>query len=185
MAGPPGRVVIEVRVTELHKLFNAMDPSPFRERDLAPGAEEFIVGWAREAPRDAALALVVHIDDLPDPAGAQATLATSVRQFFDYRADVTRRKLSQLLRTGQTSLLIGLAFLALSIVAGDLMVRLLGEHRLGVLFRESFLIGGWVAMWRPLEVFLYDWWPIRGEVRLFERLAAMPVRVGATHASPA
>jgi hypothetical protein len=27
--------------------------------------------------------------------------------------------------------------------------------------REGFLIGGWVAMWRPLEVFLYDWWPNR------------------------
>jgi hypothetical protein len=32
-------------------------------------------------------------------------------------------------------------------------------------------------MWRPLEVFLYDWWPIRAEVRLFERLSTMPVRI--------
>ena len=28
------------------------------------------------------------------------------------------------------------------------------------------MIGGWVALWRPMEIFLYDWWPIRGEVRL-------------------
>jgi hypothetical protein len=39
------------------------------------------------------------------------------------------------------------------------------------------VIGGWVAMWRPLEVFLYDWWPIRAEARLFDRLSAMAVRV--------
>jgi hypothetical protein len=32
-------------------------------------------------------------------------------------------------------------------------------------------------MWRPLEVFLYDWWPIRNEARLSDRLAAMPVRI--------
>ena len=32
-------------------------------------------------------------------------------------------------------------------------------------------------MWRPLEVFLYDWWPIREEARLFDRLSAMPVRI--------
>jgi hypothetical protein len=43
--------------------------------------------------------------------------------------------------------------------------------------REGFLIGGWVAMWRPLEVFLYDWWPILGEVRLFDRLSGMPVHI--------
>ena len=35
---------------------------------------------------------------------------------------------------------------------------------------------GWVSVWRPLEVFLYDWWPIRNEARLSERLSAMPVR---------
>jgi hypothetical protein len=43
--------------------------------------------------------------------------------------------------------------------------------------RESLLIGGWVAMWRPLEIFLYDWWPIRPERRLYERLSAMPIRI--------
>jgi hypothetical protein len=32
-------------------------------------------------------------------------------------------------------------------------------------------------MWRPLEIFLYEWWPIRAQGRLYERLAAMPVRV--------
>jgi hypothetical protein len=35
-------------------------------------------------------------------------------------------------------------------------------------------------MWRPLEIFLYDWWPIRAERRLFDRLAAMPVRIAYT-----
>jgi hypothetical protein len=38
------------------------------------------------------------------------------------------------------------------------------------------IIGGWVAMWRRLEIFLYDWWPIRSERKLFDRLSAMPVR---------
>jgi len=42
--------LIEVRVADLKQLFNAMDPSPFREKDLDPEAEEFIGGWARELP---------------------------------------------------------------------------------------------------------------------------------------
>jgi hypothetical protein len=48
---------------------------------------------------------------------------------------------------------------------------------LGVILRESVLIGGWVAMWRPLEIFLYDWWPILAEARLFDRLSVMRVQV--------
>ena len=54
--------LIEVRVADLKQLFNAMDPSPFREKDLDPEAEEFIVGWARELPRDAPLGLLVYVD---------------------------------------------------------------------------------------------------------------------------
>jgi hypothetical protein len=42
---PPKCAVIEVHVGELRQLFDGIDPSPFRERDLDPRAEEFIVSW--------------------------------------------------------------------------------------------------------------------------------------------
>jgi len=172
--------VIEVRVAELKQLFNAIDPSPFREKDLDPKAEEFILGWAREAHRDVPLALLVYLDrpaGLPDEA---AILRDAVHEYFAHRRDVTRRQLSQLLRNGRISLLIGISFLAISIGIGDfLAIRFAGQRSVGIL-SESLLIGGWVAMWRPLEVFLYDWWPIRAEVRLSDRLASMPVRIAYT-----
>ena len=174
---PPNCQVIEVHVAELRQLFNAIDPSPFRERDLDPNAEEFIVEWAREAPTDAQLALVVYLDrpaGLPEEA---SILRDAIREFFSQRAQATRRRLRQLFRRGRTSLVIGVTFLAASILLGDTIERLLGERRVGEILRESLLIGGWVAMWRPLEIFLYDWWPIRADAGLNDRLAAMPVRI--------
>jgi hypothetical protein len=75
------------------------------------------------------------------------------------------------------NLLIGLAFLAGSLLLGDVVANALDERRLGQVLRESLLIGGWVAMWRPMAIFLYDWWPIRAETRLFNRLSTMPVRI--------
>jgi hypothetical protein len=59
---PPRCSVIEVHVAELKQLFNSIDPSPFRNKDLDPKAEEFIVGWAKDLPREATLALVVDLD---------------------------------------------------------------------------------------------------------------------------
>jgi hypothetical protein len=38
-------------------------------------------------------------------------------------------------------------------------------------------VGGDVA---AAQIFLYDWWPIRAEARLFDRLSAMPVRIAYT-----
>jgi hypothetical protein len=181
---PANCQVIEIHVAELNQLFNAIDPAPFRQRDLDPDAEEFIVGWAREIPADASLALVVHLDR---PAGLPeepAILRDAIRAFFAERAQVSRRRLRQLFRRGRTSLVIGMTFLALSLLLSDIVARLLGEQRVGEILRESLLIGGWVAMWRPLEVFLYDWWPIRADAVLADRLSAMPVRISyETHAN--
>lgn len=168
---------IEVNVGGLKQLFNSLDPTPFRERDLDPKAEEFIAGWARELHADVPIGLIVHVEG-PVPAAAEiAVLQEAMREFFKQRALFTRSRLRQLLRVGRTSLLIGMAALAISIGLGDLLANLLSDGRLGGLLRESLLIGGWVAMWRPLEIFLYDWWPIRAEARLFDRLSVMAVQV--------
>src|SRR5215471_1652458 len=174
---PPKCSVIEVHVGELKHLFDAIVPSPFRDRDLDPKAEEFIVGWAKDLPRDATLALVVDIDraaGLPDEA---AVLREAIHEFFSHRAETCRQRLRELFRVGRTSLAIGLIALAGAIALGDFLATLLKGNRIGEILRESLTIGGWVSMWRPLEVFLYDWWPIRNEARLSDRLAAMPVRI--------
>jgi hypothetical protein len=169
--------LIEVHVADLKQLFNEMDPSPFREKDLDPEAEEFIVGWARELPRDAPLGLLVYLDRPGGLPEEPALLRDAIRVFFGHRAEASRRRLRHLLRVGRTSLLIGLVFLAVTVAVGDLIANAMPGQRLGEILRESLLIGGWVAMWRPLEIFLYDWWPIRSEARLCDRLSAMRVRI--------
>src|SRR5262245_57045075 len=79
---PPKCSIIEIHVAELKQLFDAIDPSPFRDRDLDPKAEEFIVGWAKDLPGDTSLALVVDLDreaGLPDEA---AVLRDAIHEFF-------------------------------------------------------------------------------------------------------
>lgn len=174
---PPKCAVIQVHVAELKQLFNSIDPSPFRNKDLDPKAEEFIVGWAKEMPRNAPLGLIVELDrpaGLPDEV---AVLRDSIHEFFLQRAEAFRRQLRELFRVGRKSLVIGLLVLALAIALGDLLASLMKGNRVGEILRESLTIGGWVSMWRPVEIFLYDWWPIRNEARLSDRLAAMPVRI--------
>jgi hypothetical protein len=177
--------VIQIRVAELRQLFNAIDPSPFRQRDLDPRAEQFIVDWASDLPTDSPWALVVHLDRPAGRADEAAALREAIHEFFDQGVAAARRKLRDLFRRGRISLLIALAFLAASIAIGDAIAGYLAESRIGDVIREGFLIGGWVAMWRPLEVFLYDWWPIRADGRLLERLSAMPVRIEYSETAPA
>ena len=172
-----GTSVLELSVGELRQLFNAMDPAPFRERDLDPNAEDYIVAWAREASRTAPLALRVTISREPVTAASTQVLRDSVHGYFALRAMATRKQLRQLFRVGRVSLVIGLVFLAFAIVLGEFVAGFASKESYSGIIKESFVIGGWVALWRPLEIFLYDWWPIRAQAKLFDRLGVMDVAV--------
>jgi len=130
-------------------------------------------------------ALVVHLERPAGRTDEAAILREAVHEYFGQRVVASRRRLRALFRRGRISLVIALAFLAASIAVGDAVAGYLGDGHVGGVIREGFLIGGWVAMWRPLEVFLYDWWPIRSERRLLQRLSAMPVRIEYQEAAPA
>lgn len=152
-----------------------MDPSPFHERDLDDDAEEFIVGWAREFPRRDPISLVVYVDQLPVHSDAQHVLETAVHNYFGYRAKLNRLEFRYLLKQGRDSLIIGLAFLATCMLMSQLLRHQAGT--LPIILREGLIIAGWVAMWRPMEIFLYEWWPLLRRGRLYEKLSRMHVEV--------
>ena len=121
--------------------------------------KEFIADWAREIPGERPLGLRIHVDRDRIPAEEMVAVRDAVRDYFSQRGKARRLELRMLFQRGRISLAIGLAFLAAAVVGGDVAATLLRDTRFGGLARESLMIGGWVAMWRPLEVFLYDWWP--------------------------
>jgi hypothetical protein len=173
-AADPSRL-IEVKVQTLHQLFNSMDPSPFHERDLDRDAEHFILSWAQEYPLRAPLKLLVHLGQKGDTPDSEGRLGESVHNYFAYRADLNQRELRQLLREGWTSLLIGLAFLAICVTLSKTVASHLTTWQ--PVIQEGLTIIGWVAMWRPLDIYLYRWWPIRNLGKVYRKLSQMPVEV--------
>jgi hypothetical protein len=135
-----GHDTIEVRIREVRQLFDAMDPSPFREKDLEPDAEDYIVESLEELPGRLPCILVIHLDQstgLPDEANL---IAEAVRVHFARRAQVFQRKLRLLMRRGIISLTIGIAFLVAVFGIVRLMEQLLGETPMSHLSREGLII---------------------------------------------
>ena len=103
----------------------------------------------------------------------------AIHNYFNNRALRAKQELRELLRIGWRSLAIGLAVLLACFLAIQYMSAAWSQSTAGRLMEQSLLILGWVANWRPLEIFLYDWWPIRRRLILLRRLAEMPVEVRA------
>jgi len=166
---------IELELHEANQLFNSMDPSPFVDKDLDGDAEEFIVNWAQEYSHGEPLSLTIHLEHMPaqDPTGL---MSEAVHNFFGYRANLNRLEFRRLMAQGQTSLVVGLAFLAGCLAIRNLLLGNVVSPWAG-LAREGLTIVGWVAMWRPVQIYLHDWWPLWRRGRTLTKLSRMPVEV--------
>jgi hypothetical protein len=167
--------VVEIRVDGIAQLFHTLDPFPFREKDLDREAEEYIVGWARELPSDRPFRIVVHFPDDEAQTELARDLPEALGKYFAGRAAVIQGDLNELFRIGRRSLAIGVAILIACLLAANLVSGFFSDAPFRKIVEESFLILGWVANWRPLEIFLYDWWPIARRRDLYRRLSAVRV----------
>jgi hypothetical protein len=173
-----------MRLRAIDHLFDPVDPSPFGQQDLSQWAAEYIVESVKEMPSPEPCALEIVVAAPTDPCRDSAT-GVAVRDYFARQANLRQRSLRRLLRRGLITLAIGVTFLVAFFGVSHLVARLLGDGPVTTLLREGSLIVGWVAMWRPIEIFLYDWWPIVGERRLHDRLSRINVRVVALPSAPA
>ncbi len=172
-----GRACIEIRVKTTQQLFDGRDPAPFRERDLDEDAVDYIVGAAEEIAPSVGLKLVVWISERSDDAKLENAMVTdAIRTHFDYECDRLRRAMHEHVRQGHIALCVGLAFLVVFLLLAELTTMLSPGHVRQIL-REGLVITGWVAMWRPLELLLYDWWPLVRKRRLFRRILAADIAI--------
>ena len=171
-----GRWCIDIRVRHSRQLFDSRDPAPFRERDLDADAVDYLLGAVQEIPRKQPIAIVVTISDEPEPRLASDVIVQALCSHFTHERNQIERRLREHVRRGRLILAVGLTVLIGCLMLAQFTASL-PSGPLREILREGLVITGWVAMWRPIEVLLYDWWPLIDERRQANRVIAAPVSV--------
>ncbi len=167
--------LIELKLVDPRQLFNSLDPAPFIEKDLDRDAESYIVESARDFHLKMPLRLIIHLPNATPPDSVRE-IPDAIHNYFAYRAMGARRELTFTLRQGRYSLLVGLVFLFMCVTVRQIF-ELSWHGSFAKIIEEGLLISGWVAMWKPLQIFLYDWWPIQRKRQIYEKLQVIPVDV--------
>lgn len=165
---------IHVRIQRIEQLYHTLDPHPFHERYLGDDAEEYIADEARYLPKKEPFRIVFHMPSEAAAAARAQNLPATVKHFFDERSDDFAHELRKLFREGRRHAVVGLAVLFVCVLLGTVIIPAAGIDRINFL-GESLIILGWVANWKPMEIFLYEWQPIAADRRLYRRIAAAPV----------
>lgn len=165
---------IDIRIRSLAQLFDPLDPSPISSRSLAAGVVDYIVERAGGAADKGQLALLIHGPD--SLVEHEADIARAVAAHFRASHAKGEKQFVRRLRVGGTTLIVGLAVLAVAIVLRTL-IRGASNGALAQGLGEGLLILGWVAMWRPVEILLFEHWESHLDHAVLDRLARIRVTV--------
>jgi hypothetical protein len=152
------------------------DPAPFRQGIVTPEAEDYILRAAKKLPENEPIRIVVDLPGGTEPY-APADIADKISGHFRSAADEETRDVRELFRYGRKALLIGVLTLSACLFLAWYFYEKLPQRPITRLMQESFVILGWVSMWRPIEIFLYDWLPHVRRRKLFDRLSNAAVVV--------
>jgi hypothetical protein len=167
---------LRLELRSLEELFAEPECDPLGGHAEEVSGLERLLNEARPLPRAPLRTTLVL------PAGERAPeleerCRAALRAVLERRLERNRNDARSLRQEGHATLWRGLAFLALCLLGS----RLVGAQELlpafiGRFLDEGLVIGGWVALWYPLDVLLYQRWPLARERRLYEQVRDMELR---------
>lgn len=178
-----GKRWVEVRVKSSQQLFDARDPAPFRERDLDENFVEYILASVKEFALSVPLKIVIYIEESESKNLGKELISEAIRSYFIYKIDLQTAELKNFIKRAQFFLVIGFIVLGLCIALAQSLSVPPPAGLIGIL-REGVVIFGWVSIWKPIELILFDWYPHWETIRFYKKLIVTEIDIRFTKVIP-
>lgn len=167
--------VIDLYLTSLLQLFDRRDPSPFREKDLDEDFVKYLLLSMHELPSNSPVKIVIRMPEQNPDYLRIAEVEEGIHNFFNFELENVKNEQETLFKQGRVSLLIGVSVL---VICSFLHLTLPpSESTIVGIIKEGLTLIPWVALWKPINIFLYDWWPYFDRIRMLTRLTKIPAEI--------
>lgn len=168
--------VVEIKVEDLDQLFDKRDPKPYRIKDLDDDVIEYILSNSREIglKKLGKIRIVVE-NDFDENFKSRALLG--IQDYFTYRQYITGLNIKSILKTGIKSFIVGISFLATTVLIVSSFPKVTQNNFELSFLKEFMILIGWVSMWRPINIFLYEWWPLLELKNIFKKLSTIELEI--------
>ncbi len=169
---------ITLHLDDIQDLF--ADPEPGSDRYVS-GMDYLYSEIKTSSPRERLREKFKVTIELPREKITEGLLERTrekMKRYCRFKIEENQKELIALHHQGVASLWMGLIVLVIclalaftiTLIAQSGINKIL-EALLQVVATLFVLSAGWVALWQPAELFLYDWWPFRRDMRIYELIA--------------
>lgn len=166
---------IDIYISDIHQLFDRRDPSPFREKDLDEDLVKYLILSWEELPDDEEFQLVINMPKESTSPFSEEDLELAIHNFFLFESESNDNDLEFLFKQGRIALAMATVFLAMCTFLSSWIPA--HQNLIFDTLKEGLHIIGWVALWRPLNIFLYDWLPFIERRKMFKKLSTIDIKI--------
>jgi len=171
--------VIEVRVPSLAHFYNVIDPSPDDNKELNRATDSYIMDSLREMSAEKRKSAIILLDidsSLYTNESTRTDIERAINSHFSYRYCSELKNYKYAMSKGRRYLARGLLFLVVCLVLTSIISSFSIQNDIINAIGQSFVVIGWVALWKPVEFYLYDRRDMINELKMLQLLETIQVK---------
>ncbi|MCX5493899.1 hypothetical protein OSH11_04225 [Kaistia dalseonensis] len=171
---------VDLYLSDIHNFFQTPEVDPFLGDNIeASGIDQLMDTLnARRRGHKRLSSITIHLPAAMIMADLPARTRAAIDIYCNTQIRLAVQKKREVWLEGWRALRIGSVFWIVCLGLSLLSEQLFSIHGgFGRLFSEGFIIAGWVGLWRPAELLLYEWRPYRREIELYEAIKRMQLRI--------
>jgi hypothetical protein len=169
---------IELRIAHPAQFYNLLDPAPNDEKEINHATESYIMDSLEDMPNDkrSSAKIVLYLEQtLYDDEKIRTDMEHAIHSHFALRLCTAHQKYKLAMNKGRMYLVRGLIFLMICLILSSVVTSIHNQNDIVYAIGQSFVIIGWVALWKPVEFYLYDRRDILNERKILEQLESITV----------
>ena len=165
------RFTIKISSDSYELLFNRLDPTPFRRRDISPDFKAFLDDCSDEIPTRYPVRLNLVLTAEQQDALLEREIRDGLHNYFAYVLNVNGSKIRQKRLRALKYLLISI----FSIISAILLRGALPANIPSSVLIEGMTIAGWVFLWETISVNFIQMDDLNHDQRKYRRLISADI----------
>ena len=169
---------IVLKLDNIKHLFKEPDFDLFTAQTDSSSGIERIISELKPTSLTGKVRTTISLPNHQLAENLEQSIIDALQRYCNTKIEQITNDIASLRGQGIRALQRGLLFLAVCLVLSTLFDRV--EHLPTLVHRflnEGFLIAGWVSLWYPIELLLYEWGPYRRQKQIYEMIKDMEVKV--------
>ena len=156
---------------DITHLFVAPDFDPFAAQAIYVSGIDLLITALRSKTLRKKTRVILLLPPDQISAGLEPKLQQAMNRYCAFKIQGDKSELASTLWQGTKALQSGVVFLAVCLTLAALIDQpsVLPTY-LTTILSEGLTIVGWVSLWRPVELLLYEWWPTWRDRQIYQHI---------------